>query len=406
MSYLTKINILVPEGTDELENTINTTAGTLEPFNDVVIEFVDAFSKLLLTDTKFKSFPEIVALGFWMRKASIRKVKNDFFNRNTNKLKVSRGLVFHIAPSNVDTIFIYSLIISVLLGNRNVIRVSGKESVQKDLIVGSLNTLFSRDEFTEIKNTIALIGYEHNSEINAYFASHCDVRIIWGGDSTISTICAAPVSPRAIDIKFANKYSIAVLSTDALEQLSDEKLDALAQKFVNDSYSFGQKACSSPRTVYWLGNNTIQEKRFWQAVDSRLQAFEHELSDADFINKYTYICAHAIENKSTKRDVEDENLVSCIMTSVESSMDISEHCGSGLFLEARIDSLLDLSTKISRHIQTLSYFGIEPSDFTKWLSKGVDGIDRVVPIGAALDFNIIWDGQDLTESLTREITIN
>jgi hypothetical protein len=405
MSSLDKINVLVPNGTHNIENIMGTYTNTIEPFNEIVIEFVDAFSKLLLTDVKFKNFPEIVALGFWMRKASIRKLKNYFLNRNISKLKVSRGLIFHIAPSNVDTIFIYSLIISVLLGNRNIVRVSGKESVQKDLIVGSLNTLFECEKFTEIKKSIALVGYEHNSDINKYFASHCDVRIIWGGDITISTICEAPVSPRSFDIKFANKYSIAVLSTDALELISDDELSVLAQKFVNDSYSFGQKACSSPRTVYWIGDKVSQEKRFWRAVHIRLQVFEHELTDADFINKYTYTCCHAIEHRSKTRDMKGDNLVSCIMATVESSIDISEHCGSGLFIEARIDSLTDLIPKISRSIQTLSYFGIESTDFSAWLSKGVNGIDRVVPIGRALDFDIIWDGVDLTESLTREITI-
>jgi hypothetical protein len=49
-------------------------------------------------------------------------------------------------------------------------------------------------------------------------------------------------------------------------------------------------------------------------------------------------------------------------------------------------------------MQTVSYFGIETAVFSAWLSKGINGIDRVVPIGAALDFNIIWDGIDLTES--------
>jgi hypothetical protein len=405
MSCLNKISVLVPKDY-KIENFISTCPDTLEPFNDTAIEFVDAFSKLLLKDAKFKSFPEIVALGFWMRKASVQKVKNDFLNRNFRKLKVSRGLIFHIAPSNVDTIFIYSLIISVLLGNRNVVRVSSKESVQKDLIISSINTLFLREEFTAIKKMIALVGYDHNSEINKYFSSNCDVRIIWGGDSTISTICEAVVSPRAIDIKFANKYSIAVLSTGALESLSDDKMNILAQKFVNDSYSFGQKACSSPRTVYWLGDKVAQEQRFWQAVNNRLQEFEHELSESDFINKYTYACAHAIENSSINREEMNGNLVSCILTTIESSMDISDHCGSGLFIEARIDSLMDLTPKISRHIQTVSYFGIEAAVFSAWLSKGVNGIDRVVPIGSALDFNIIWDGIDLTESLTREITIN
>jgi hypothetical protein len=59
---------------------------------------------------------------------------------------------------------------------------------------------------------------------------------------------------------------------------------------------------------------------------------------------------------------------------------------------------MDLTPKISRHMQTVSYFGIETAVFSAWLSKGINGIDRVVPIGAALDFNIIWDGIDLTES--------
>ncbi|MFC6804089.1 acyl-CoA reductase [Deinococcus caeni] len=38
-----------------------------------------------------------------------------------------RGLVFHVPPANVDTIFIYSWLMSVLAGNRNVIRLSSRE---------------------------------------------------------------------------------------------------------------------------------------------------------------------------------------------------------------------------------------------------------------------------------------
>jgi len=212
MSLLSNINVLVPKGKNGIEDVVYSTESALEPFSDIVIEFVDAFSKLLLTDAKFKSYPEVVALGFWMRTGSINKVKSDFFKRNVNRLKVSRGLVFHIAPSNVDTIFIYSLIVSILLGNRNIVRVSGKVSVQKDLIVDSLNTLLAYEKFSVVKSSVVLIGYEHNSDINKYFAVHCDVRIIWGGDATISTICEAAVSPRSLDIKFANKYSIAVLT--------------------------------------------------------------------------------------------------------------------------------------------------------------------------------------------------
>ena len=34
------------------------------------------------------------------------------------------------------------------------------------------------------------------------------------------------------------------------------------------------------------------------------------------------------------------------------------------------------------------------------------GIDRIVPIGQALDISMIWDGYDLTSSLTRAIELN
>src|SRR5229473_1854189 len=35
-----------------------------------------------------------------------------------------RGLVFHVPPANVDTIFVYSWALSALAGNRNVVRIS------------------------------------------------------------------------------------------------------------------------------------------------------------------------------------------------------------------------------------------------------------------------------------------
>lgn len=32
---------------------------------------------------------------------------------------------------------------------------------------------------------------------------------------------------------------------------------------------------------------------------------------------------------------------------------------------------------------------------------GVKGIDRVVPIGKTMDFDLIWDGYDLVEQMSR-----
>ena len=41
----------------------------------------------------------------------------------------------------------------------------------------------------------------------------------------------------------------------------------------------------------------------------------------------------------------------------------------------------------------------------KDLKNNLFGIDRVVPIGKALDMNLIWDGYDVINSLSRIITL-
>ena len=38
-------------------------------------------------------------------------------------------------------------------------------------------------------------------------------------------------------------------------------------------------------------------------------------------------------------------------------------------------------------------------------NKNLNGVDRCVNIGNSLEMNYIWDGIDLRESLTRNITI-
>ena len=38
-------------------------------------------------------------------------------------------------------------------------------------------------------------------------------------------------------------------------------------------------------------------------------------------------------------------------------------------------------------------------------NANLEGIDRVVPIGQALDINLFWDGYDLNKILTRVIDI-
>ena len=82
------------------------------------------------------------------------------------------------------------------------------------------------------------------------------------------------------------------------------------------------------------------------------------------------------------------------------------HPGGGLFFEARLDSLLDLASFVGRKEQTLTWFGFTLTELHA-LIRRLNGrsIDRMVPIGQALQFHRFWDGYDLLQEFCRCVYI-
>ena len=57
---------------------------------------------------------------------------------------------------------------------------------------------------------------------------------------------------------------------------------------------------------------------------------------------------------------------------------------------------------INTKYQTLTYFGVEKSELLGFVvNNRLKGIDRIVPIGKALEIDVIWDGYDIVRSLSR-----
>ena len=60
----------------------------------------------------------------------------------------------------------------------------------------------------------------------------------------------------------------------------------------------------------------------------------------------------------------------------------------------------------NRKLQTLTYFGFSRKFLHAFFKlSNFNGIDRVVPIGQALNIGLLWDGYDLFKMLSREIEI-
>ena len=78
----------------------------------------------------------------------------------------------------------------------------------------------------------------------------------------------------------------------------------------------------------------------------------------------------------------------------------------GTFYEYDCSNINEIAGIISTKFQTLTYFGIEKSRLSNFvLNNRLSGIDRIVPVGRALDIDIIWDGFDIEKNLSRIIDI-
>ena len=95
----------------------------LRPYNDMVCQFLDAWSKELRKDNEAVKYPDLQAFAFWIRKSSVQKRKRDHEARNRDRILLGRGTVFHIAPSNVPVNCLYTYVFGLLAGNSNIVRV-------------------------------------------------------------------------------------------------------------------------------------------------------------------------------------------------------------------------------------------------------------------------------------------
>lgn len=379
----------------------------LPPFSEPALRFVHELSQKLMRSPQTRHHPELTALAFWMRKANLERLRSDMHQRIGNSIHVPRGTVLHFSPSNVDTIFVYSWFLSLLTGNKNIVRLSSKVSMQSALLVEAIGELLSLPAHSAIAQRTLLIRYAQDDDITEQLSACCDVRVIWGGDSTVKHIRSLPLPPTAIDVSFANKYSIAVLNTERWSDARDDRKDKWAEAFYNDSYWFDQMACSSPRLVLWVGDHESSRTSaddFWSRVSGVLSVRHKGFADRDYVNKLISQDSMAVEHDVRISPSVSNDLVRVWLD--VPALHQEHHCGAGLFFESALPSLESIKPLLSRSIQTLSYAGFTQQEFRSFIQdEPIAGIDRIVPFGQALNFDSVWDGFDLIRVFMREITV-
>jgi len=371
---------------------------------------VGEFSQKLLTSRGVRDFPELAALGHWFRKARLVEMTRTYCTPVKGQVQVGRGLVFHLAPSNVDSVFMYSWLISLLAGNTNLVRVSTKGGPQQAFLVAILQEIAQMPDHAGVAERFVLMTYPHDDRITEQISEACMVRVIWGGDATVRAIRSVPLRPTATELSFPNRFSAAALSAKAVRAADNAAFKELIKGFYNDAFWFAQQACSSPRMVAWVGSEADVEAakgRFWPALTKEAEAHGTENAPAMVMMRlgaaFEY-AAHGLAELSNEFRLNDfPTKLELTANSLNGIREI--HCGNGLFVQMHMQTLAELGPKLTDTEQTLTVYGFEEQDYLNLISTLQSrAIDRMVRVGMALAFEQVWDGQDLITSFTRRIT--
>jgi len=389
----------------------------MEPFADKVVTFLNAVSRAIMNNKEADAYPDVITFAFWCRRASIEIMKKEYVRAhggieesenntsiNNRSIRYGRGCVFHIAPSNVAVNYAYSLVVGILAGNTNIVRLPSKYFPQVNLINSGIKTAI--EKYPQFAPYICMVEYGHEKKVTDYFSLKCDTRVIWGGDNTIAEIRKSPLKPRANEITFADRYSISVI--DSQKYLGMDDKERIASNFYNDTYLFDQNACTSPRIVIWLGKEETcrkSQETFW----SKLMPLVEEkfvLSPVQAVSKLASVYKIGVNFDGVRLNeaVSYKSSNKLVRVQVQKlSQELMEHRNnSGFFMEYYTENLKEIEPLCVGKCQTLSYLGVAKEEIKQFLLDSKPrGIDRAVLIGKTMNFDLIWDGYDLIGQLTK-----
>lgn len=265
-------------GTNNL--SLNESINRLEPLSQVpAIVLCKLISKASLSwssDPRLADYKQqgLSFLARWCSEENLIKLLNESLLGNYNFLDSfqhstinpstqmrcnPKGIVSHWVAGNVPLLSMLILVQSIITKNKNIVKLSTKTENTltylleplKEINYEYLGTSYSGNS---ILKSLLIASFSRNQfKENELISKVADVRIAWGGGNSIEGIKKLKSKINSHNIFFGPKTSFSIISEDYLEFNNNEKRFFL--KMARDISSFEQKACSSPHTIFYKGDN-------------------------------------------------------------------------------------------------------------------------------------------------------
>jgi hypothetical protein len=376
---------------------------TAPPFSPERIAVITELSDSLRANPQLRDRPSLAYFAHWTRGTALRALATRFETTAVpGTLSAPRGIVLHLPPRNVETMLLFSWVVSYLAGNANVVRLpteqSGAVMEAVELVAKHLSAVEGCAE--------VFVCYPAEDALNRALSRACDARVVWGGDAKIQAFEGLPLRSGGKAIWFGDRYSYCAISGPALACADSDELTALAYKLVADIFTFDQMACSSPHKIYVVGDATTYRPAvtaLLAAVDAAARRRGADIPTSHTIRKMTEALTLASAGAEAFVPQLSGELISVVFSQLRQ---VEDRIGGGFIVVEFIPDLRTLADMVQPGHQTLTHYGFTTAEMTTFAKSSIQaGLSRIVPVGRALDFDVIWDGYDLTRELTRTIRI-
>ena len=158
--------------------------------------------------------------------------------------------------------------------------------------------------------------------------------------------------------------------------------------------------------ICWLNDSVEARQRFWDAVYQTAKS-KYSLQAAVCVDKFTKSCEDAVEHYDTISGITRKTNLLYRAELNNLMPGLEEYRGKGgYFYEYSMKTLEDIVPAVNEKFQTVTHFRMDPEEIRAVVIKNrLTGIDRIVPVGRAMDIGVIWDGYDLVRMLSRLINV-
>jgi hypothetical protein len=362
--------------------------------------FCTTLSRLLLQDARARQHPDLQALGFWLRPANVERMLANYLSASPGCLAQPLGTVFMIPPANVDALFGYALAIALLCGNNVIIRLPSTETAAQATLCALTGDAMAQHPL--LRQRLVLVRYGHDDAVTTALSLFCALRLVWGGDATVSKLAQIPLPPLARQIGFGDRFSASVIDATAHGAASEETRTVLVKNFYNDVYWYDQLACAAPRLLFWLGHEQdCVEFCTHLDAEARRRGYQPDAGASVAKLSLDYLALHDLPAEDYTVYSPALSTIICRDTASIASFKRVNY-GYGTLIVCPVTSLAAIAAQASPHDQTLTHWGLSPEIVTTLAqSCGGRGYDRFVPVGQALQFDPIWDGHNLFTAMTK-----